>query len=169
MNMKGGVKPGDRVLEVVRLLLKELQTKYNLSEDEILSQIKEVPTVLVPASIFTNKNARPLELLCKYLKEERELNYKEISKLLNRDYRTVWTTYSNVAKKLKAKLEVPPTKYLLPVSIFHDRRLSVLEAAVGYLKENFSLKLAEIATVLNRDQRNVWSSYHKAKKKWGNK
>jgi len=161
-----GIKSDDRVLQVIRLLFEDLKSKYGLSEDQVVSSIKEKPSILVPTSIFTNKNARPLEILCKYLREEHNLNYNEISRLLNRDYRTVWTTYRNASKKLKAKLVAPPTKYVLPVNIFQDRRLSVLEAVVAHLKDQFALKLTEIASVLNRDQRNVWSIYHKAKKKW---
>ena len=158
------LRPDDRVLQALRVLFEELKTKHNLSEEAILSKIKGEKAV--PASIFTNTELRPLEILCKYLKEELNLDYKEISRLLNRDYRTVWTTYSNASKKLKARLIVPPTKYVLPVNIFQDRKLSVLEAVVAYLKDQFSLKLVEISSVLNRDQRNVWSIYHKAKKKW---
>ena len=157
------LKPDDRVLQALRVLFEELKTKYGLSEDEILSKLKG--EVSVPASIFTNTVLRPLEILCKYLKDELNLGYKETSQLLNRDYRTVWTTYRNASRKLKANLAVPPTKYILPVSIFQDRKLSVLEAVVAHLKER-GLKLVEIASVLNRDQRNVWGIYHKAKKKW---
>ena len=154
----------DRVLQALRVLFDELKTKHGLSEEAILSKIKE--EVVVPASVFTNAELRPLEILCKYLREGLNLDYKEIAELLNRDYRTVWTTYRNASRKLKARLTVPPTKYMLPVSIFQDRKLSVLEAVVAYLKDKHSMKLVEIASVLNRDQRNVWSIYHKAKKKW---
>src|SRR3989338_16069 len=158
------LSPDDRVLQALRVLFEELKTKHGLSEEAILSKIKDEP--VIPVSIFTNRGLRPLEILCKYLKEELNLGYREISGLLNRDYKTVWTTCRNASRKQKARLSVSPTRYMLPVSIFHDRKLSVLEAVVAHLKDISGLGLVAISSLLNRDQRNVWGVYHKAKKKW---
>jgi len=43
--------------------------------------------------------------------------------------------------------------------------LSVLGAIVSYLKDNFNLRYSEIAALLNRDERNMWTAYNRAKKK----
>ncbi len=164
--MTGSLRPDDRVLQALRLLFEQLQSNYGLSEDEILSQVKGAPLVTVPVSLFADKRARPLELLCIYLKGERNLSFKEIAALLNRDYRTVWTTCSNASRKLKGKLTIAASKYNLPVAIFGNRRLSVLEAVVAHMKEQFSLKFVEIASLIGRDQRNISAIYRRAKKKW---
>jgi len=162
------VRPHTDVLEVVSFLLKDLKSRYGLVEQEILDQIKGKPSVTVPVSLFTKQHGSPLEVLCKYLKDQHHLEYKSLSKLLNRSYRAVWISYKNASKKQKSKLVPSDTKIVLPVSIFQDRKLSVMEAVVVHLKDNFSLKLIDIATLLHRDQRNVWSMYHRAKNKWKN-
>jgi len=56
----------------------------------------------------------------------------------------------------------------IPSSIFKDRTLSVLEAMVEYLKEKQNLTYHQIALLLNRDERNIWTVYSRAKKKRGN-
>ncbi len=145
----------------------ELKYKHFVTEDEILRlfSIKAIAEVELPVSIFDNKELSALESICKYLKEELKLRYSEIANLLNRDQRTVWVTYSNALKKRKEKLVVRESEYKIPVSIFKDRKLSVLEAIVAYLKDNYNLRYVEISKLLNRDERNIWGVYDKAKKK----
>ena len=75
------------------------------------------------------------------------------------------TTYNNAKVKRKEKLSVKESKFFIPVSIFKDRKLSVLEALVSYLKDNFNLRYREIAVLLNRDERNIWTVYNRYKKK----
>ena len=54
----------------------------------------------------------------------------------------------------------------IPISIFSNDKLSTLETVVKYLKENVALKLVDIATLLNRDQRAIWTTYNNSKKKF---
>ncbi|MFH2028209.1 MAG: hypothetical protein ABIJ08_03655 [Nanoarchaeota archaeon] len=54
---------------------------------------------------------------------------------------------------------------LIPSTIFRDRKISVLEAVVEYLKDEKNLTYHEIAVLLNRDDRTVWTCYSRAKKK----
>ena len=70
------------------------------------------------------------------------------------------------SKKSRLKKEKIPYEKLasVPVSIFRDRTLSVLEALVLYLK-NTGLTFKEISLHLNRDQRTIWTVYNRAKKK----
>ncbi len=49
-------------------------------------------------SIFQN-NLTIFESLVKFLKEEKSFNFHEISILLNRDERNIWTVYQNTVKK----------------------------------------------------------------------
>ena len=53
---------------------------------------------------------------------------------------------------------------MIPLSIFKDKRLTVLESITIYLKEK-EMKFSEIAKLLERDQRNIWTIYSRAKKK----
>ena len=55
--------------------------------------------VLIPSSVFLDRNISVLEALVKYLKEQKKLTYHEIAVLLNRDDRTIWTCYSRAMKK----------------------------------------------------------------------
>lgn len=58
-----------------------------------------------------------------------------------------------------------PSSLSIPTSIFRDRTLSVLEAVVEYLKEHHHLTYHQIARLLNRDDRTVWTVYKRAKQK----
>ena len=53
----------------------------------------------------------------------------------------------------------------IPTSIFLDRTISVLEAITKYLKEEKNLTYHQIAILLNRDDRTIWTCYNRAKKK----
>ncbi|MCH8022673.1 MAG: hypothetical protein IH932_02890 [Thaumarchaeota archaeon] len=65
-----------------------------------------------------------------------------------------------VRNKKKRKLELS-----IPTSIFRDRSLSVLEAIAEYLKEQEGMRYSEIAKLLNRDDRTIWTAYNRAKAK----
>ena len=91
------------------------------------------------------------------------MRYITIAKLLNRDQRTIWTAYNKSLKKQKGLIIVKETEIFIPISIF-NKKLTLLEAIVIYLKEK-GLKFSEIARLLNRDQRNIWTIYSQAVRK----
>ena len=53
----------------------------------------------------------------------------------------------------------------LPISIFKDRSVSVLEVIVEYLHEAKSLSFKQIALLLNRNERTIWTVYHRVRQK----
>jgi len=55
----------------------------------------------------------------------------------------------------------------IPSFIFRDRNLAALEAIVVYMKDTLGYNYAQIARFLNRDQRTIWTTYTRAKKKLG--
>jgi len=57
----------------------------------------------------------------------------------------------------------------VPSSIFQDRELSVLEAMAEYFREKKGMRYSEIARLLNRDDRTIWTAYKRAKVKRGGK
>ncbi|MEA3430105.1 MAG: hypothetical protein U9R08_02430 [Nanoarchaeota archaeon] len=64
------------------------------------------------------------------------------------------------------KSENPSGNFVrIPVSLFVDRSLSVLEVLVEYLKEEMHYTYHEIAVMTNRDDRTIWTVYNRAQKK----
>lgn len=121
--------------------------------------------VFVPCSLLKNRKISVLEAISKYLKEERQLTYHEIGVLLHRNERTIWTCYSRAHKKQQERYVAGKAAYTIPVSIFHDRSVSVLEAISEYMKDSLGLTYHEIAVELERDDRTIWTCYQRAKAK----
>jgi len=57
------------------------------------------------------------------------------------------------------------TDFTIPTHIFRGTGLSVLEAIVVYFREEHRLRYSQIAILLDRDERNIWTIYHRAKEK----
>lgn len=123
--------------------------------------------ISIPTSIFQDRLLSVLEAIAEYLKEKKGMRYSEIAKLLNRDARTIWTVYSRVKNKRKDKTSKSVSKDFIsvPTLIFQDRELSVLEVLAEYLKEKKGMRYSEIAKLLNRDDRTIWTAYQRAKAK----
>jgi len=145
--------------EVVRRIINRLRDEYNLSRDEIDKIIKQ-EEFEIPVAIFSKKLGC-LESLTKYMKENLNMSYHEIAKELNRDDRTIWTAYKKSQEKQRELLSIKETKVLLPISIFKDRRFTVFESIVWYLRGK-GMKYSEIAELLDRNQRNIWTVYSRA-------
>jgi hypothetical protein len=67
-----------------------------------------------------------------------------------------------IEEKKKAELSY---NIEIPVEIFQDRNVAVLERLSEYLKDRLNLTYHEIAVLLNRDDRTIWTCYNRAKKK----
>ncbi len=85
-----------------------------------------------------------------------------------RDQRAIGVSYRFAKKKMKFTLKAAVSSYSLPVSVIADRRLSVLEGIVAYLKKTYGLAYHEIALIIRRDDRTVWTVYQRALKKLKN-
>jgi len=123
---------------------------------------KNITNINIPSTIFSNKLGA-LEAITKYMKENLGMSYHKIAEILNRDDRTIWTAYNKAKEKQRELIIVKETNIFLPVSIF-NKKLTILEAMIIYLKEQ-GLRYTEIAKLLDRDQRNIWTIYSKAVKK----
>ena len=62
-----------------------------------IEKIKE--DIKIPLDVF-KQGIGAAESLTKYIKENKELRLNEISKLINRDQRNIWTLYSRAVKKI---------------------------------------------------------------------
>ena len=158
---------GFELKEFLNTFINHLKQDHKLTSEQIAESFgKIVPRKeLLPSSIFDNEELSCLETIVKHLRENFKLRYHEIALMLNRNDRTIWATYNNASKKRKEKLPVKESKFLIPISIFKNRKLSVLEALVSYLKDKFNLRYSQIAVLLARDERNIWTVYHRSKKK----
>jgi len=69
------------------------------------------------------------------------------------------------------KRNIEKLKYTLnvPVKIFNDRRLGVLESLVLYLQQIYKFRNCEIAKLLNRDDRTIYTVLKRANEKIGDK
>ena len=136
----------------------------------VLAKAKEDRVILIPLSVFLDRRVSVLEAVSEYLKDSKELSYHEIAVLLNRNDRTIWTCYNRAKKKNPGHIiKFAEGKEHIPSSIFLDRGVSVLEAIVEYLKDKRGLSYHEMAVLLNRDDRTVWTCYNRAMKKRGRK
>ena len=119
--------------------------------------------ISIPYSVLANRSLSILEVISKYLKDKKKLTYHEIAVLLNRDDRTIWTCYDRAIKKNINK--IISKKKGIPAKVLRDRSVSVLEAIVRHLKDKKKLTYHEIAVLLNRDDRTIWTVYSRARKK----
>ncbi|MBI5797524.1 hypothetical protein HZA98_01310 [Candidatus Woesearchaeota archaeon] len=146
--------------------------------------------ILVPLKVFSERKKAPLGAIVLYLKEQKQLSFHRIAKILERNDRTIWTTYTRAKKEnhlgisntesISQKILQELQKYKLsktelqqilfspeeavPASIFISS-LTVLESTVKYLREEKGYSLHHIAEILERDEKNIWHSYHNAQKK----
>ncbi|MEM3075127.1 MAG: hypothetical protein QW727_04275, partial [Candidatus Pacearchaeota archaeon] len=150
--------------ELVEILIKKLRDRYKVSKKDILSLIRTEEELEIPLSIFSSK-VGALESLVKYMKENLRMSYREIANRLKRNERTIWTSYKKANEKQKEAIKISDVKNYIPLSHLIKENLTVLESAILYLKnKEFSFK--EIADLLHRDQRNIWTIYSRIKKKY---
>ena len=123
--------------------------------------------ISIPSSLFLDRTLSVLENIAEYLKEEKLMTYHQIAEALNRDDRTVWTCYQRAKKKRAGKISIllRAKEVMIPVDIFKDRTLSVLEIIAEYLKDKKQMTYREIGRLLNRNERTIWTCYQRAKKK----
>lgn len=122
----------------------------------------------VPSYIFLDRDLAPLESVAEYLKEEKGLSYHEIAVLTGRNDRTIWTTYNRAKKKRQANPKAESTSgeiIDIPLSIFKNREFAPLESLSSHLKDVAQMSFHEIAVLLNRDDRTIWTCYNRAQKK----
>ncbi len=144
-------------------ITERLKQKYNYSDEEILKLWNN--EILVPISIFSGKLS-PAEALAKYLKENNDLTYHEISKLTGRDERSCWANYKRAVKKMPSPFDIN-NSISVPVSIFNSEK-SILEALTSYLKDVRKMRNKKIAQLLNKNPANIWTVYSRARKKMDN-
>lgn len=140
--------------------------KLGRKEENSIDLSKFKSRYWVPSCIF-NAELSSFETIVKFLKESYNLNFEEIAGLLCKRKQSVWRAYKSAVSKFKKSFDVTNLYYPIPVDIFKDSKLSTLETIVVFLKDSYNLSFSEISALLMRDQRTIWTVYHRAKKKNG--
>jgi DNA-binding CsgD family transcriptional regulator len=160
-------------VQVLKLTTEILRRNYNLTDSEIMRLI--APESVLEASITKESIEIPietfssklgiLESVVKYLKENLNLRNSEISKILSRSGKTIWSSYNASLKKNPSKLRVlKESRIRIPISIFSSKELGALESLVLYLnKRGFSV--SEISSMLGRNYKTIYSTLNNAFKK----
>jgi hypothetical protein len=148
-------------LEKFRFLLGQITEQY-INKFEEIQGIKKKEGI--PTEIF-NDSLSPLETVVKYLKENNGISIKNIASSLNRSPKTIWQAYNQSRKKFSSILKPTSYEFTIPIENICISELSVLESIVTYLRQNYSLSYAKIATLLKRDQRTIWVVFDRARKK----
>ncbi len=120
-------------------------------------------TLLAPVSIFVTE-LTPLEAIVKYLREEQGMRLVAIAAVLGRDQREVGVAYRRSRAKMPRPLPAKPARLSFPVALLADRRLSPFEHLVRALRE-MDLSNVEIARLVRRDERTVWTVARRAERK----
>ena len=158
--------------EILRRLLQEkgireedLASFLVREKDELQRILQRISReeIRIPLTLISQQQLRSLEAICQYLRDTRALTYAQIATLLNRDPSTIWTSCS-VADKSGIKLSIPADDFSIPLKILADRKLSVLESVVVYLREH-GYKPFQIADLLKRDQRVIATVWQRAQRK----
>lgn len=150
------------ILGIIGDFASRLKQKYDYSSQEIVNLFQK-EEFLIPVEIFSCGLA-PAEALTKFLKENYDKNFHEISLLIKRNEKSVWQNYRRAVKKMPSNFAVEDSMKI-PVSAFSDKRLSVFECLIRYLKEQKQMKNIKIAKMLGKHTANVWSVYNRAVKK----
>jgi len=111
----------------------------------------------IPLEIYT-ENLGVMEATIKYLKEEKNYNYSEIARKLNRDERTIWTGYKKALQKKKEGFMIINPKQNIPLTILTDRTKTPLSQIINYLKKRHNMKTRQIADLLKKDYKTIWAA-----------
>ena len=83
--------------EIAKILNREPSTIYNTynNSKRKYKQALDVSdaSIIIPFTIFNDRNYSVLESIAAYLKDKLNLSFKQISSYLNRNYNTVKTVY----------------------------------------------------------------------------
>lgn len=117
----------------------------------------------VPVSIFSSPLS-PAEALVKHLKEQHQMSFAGIARLLNRDARGIWCTYQRAARKQPGPCIPAASPHKVPIALFQDRSLSILEHTVHYLRGN-GLQVKVIAALVQKSPSTITTVHFRARRK----
>ena len=141
-----------------------IDTRVEFSSEFIREHLSGAHTV-IPLSIFCNNKLSPLEALVKYLREHEKLGNSTAARMVGRASTATWITYRNAVRKYPKPFFTQPSEYLIPTEVIQTGALSILESVAYHLQTYYKLTYHEIAVLLGRDQRTIWTVCNRARKK----
>jgi hypothetical protein len=153
---------GQKRGEAIEIISKLVELLSDKEKQALLSKAEKRKGF--PISIFRTILSG-LEAITVYLKDVERKSINEIAKILNRKPSTLYTTYHNAKKKLKQPIDCSDTSITIPLDIFSDRKFSILESLVSFLKEKEQLPLAKIAGVLKKNYSTIKTVYKRYQEK----
>ena len=145
----------------LKLLFNKLKYNYNLNSTGLLRLLEN--KILLPDCIFV-QDLSVFQSIVKFLKENCGFKNKDIASLMHRSQKSVWQAYNNSIKVFPKKFKIIASRYYIPVSKLVPS-LTILESVVVYLKEKCLLNYHQIAILLKRDDRTVWTVYQRVKRR----
>jgi DNA-directed RNA polymerase specialized sigma24 family protein len=140
-----------------------MKERYGINMEDLAKILNKEDKI--PITIFNDKLSS-LESIVKYMKENLNMGYKGIAEVLYKNPGLIGVIYRNAKRKMSEAFEVSPSKVSIPFSAFYPE-LTVFESVVYYLKNNYNFNYRNIAQLLKRDERTIWTVYQRAKKKLG--
>jgi len=152
--------------KVARLsaLLQELE-KTGLEAKEVLGLLKQKALISIPAEAL-NCGLSPLEAVVAYLSIS-GYSLTQSAELLGRHVSTIWMTLKKARQRARLPRKRLESRYPIPLSLLAERRLSVLELAATHLKSEHGLSATDIARILGRNVRTIWTVLGRARRKEG--
>jgi hypothetical protein len=91
--------------QIAELLNRDQRTIWvtyaNAKKKKIALNIDEDSQFSLPLNLFVSRTFSVLETIVFYLRTNQNLSFNQISELLGKNYRTVWTVYRRALKKLE--------------------------------------------------------------------
>lgn len=141
---------------------KEIIAKLLEKSPELGAFVQE-KTKGIPASAF-NSSLSGLEVLCWFMKYEKEFTAKKIANELNRSKNTINATLGKARKKFRGKLNLS-SGIIIPFNAFYERKFSVLESLVAYLIKTCEMKISQIAKMIGKKPSTIKTVWYRWQKK----
>ncbi len=152
----------DREYREFKELYSKVKKRYGLTAVEIITEL-EKEEILIPDCVFSQELSA-FESIVKYLKENLGFTNKKIAELTSKSQKSIWQSYNSAKKKSPALFEITDSEHHIPVSALKPP-FTILESIVRFLKEEQNLRFHQIAAVLKRDDRTVWTVYRRTMKR----
>ncbi len=149
-------------LQILKLLLDDLKENHNMPAEDALRLATHSSETSIPLSIFVQE-LTVLEAIIKHLHERRKQRFTDIAKTLSRSSRSIWGSYQLASKKHSAPLPIDPLSRTVPIALFTNAKVSPSQILVMTLRDQAQLRFADIARLLHRDTRTIWSMYQTGK------
>ncbi len=163
MTGQGTERHIQRLLCSVGTALEEL-SKLGVRPEEAMQLARARRMGGIPLSIF-NPHLGALESIVKYMREELSLDYASIARIMHRNEGPIGVTYRRAKAKHDRTLSITSAEHI-PFDLFSNQKLSVFENIAYYLAKQ-GHDWHDIAMILHRNDKTVWTVLDRAKRKMG--